>query len=140
MSHLRNLRHLRRSAAGFTLIEMLITMTLIITLAAVAAANYRHSVRRSEEAVLKTDLFRLREAMDQFYADRNKWPADLTDLVTAGYIRDVPVDPITKSKGTWITEMAEPDPNRPVAAGGIHNVRSGSDRLALDGTRYATDW
>ena len=128
------------SNRGFTLIEMLIVMTLIITLAAVAAANYRNSVRRSEEAVLKTDLFRLRDAMDQFYADKNKWPADLTDLVAAGYIRDVPVDPITKSKDTWVTEMAAADPNNPAAAGGVDNVRSGSDRLALNGTRYSTDW
>ena len=129
-----------RSNRGFTLIEMLIVMTLISTLAAVAAANYRNSVRHSEEAVLKTDLFRLRDAIDQFHADNNKWPADLTDLVTAGYIRQVPVDPITKSKDTWVTETADADPNNPAAAGGVDNVRSGSDRQALNGTRYSTDW
>ena len=129
-----------KSAAGFTMIEMLIVMTLIIILAGMAVTQYRNSVRHSEEAVLKTDLFRLRDAMDQFYADKNRWPADLAELVSEGYIRAVPTDPMTKSKDTWVTEMAEADPNSPAAAGGIDNVRSGSDRLALDGTRYATEW
>ena len=128
-----------RRERGFTLIEMLIVMTLIITLAGLAAANYRTATRRAEEAALKADLFHMRDAMDQYYADKNKWPSDLTELVTAGYIRGVPVDPMTKSKDTWVTEMAEPDASQPAAAG-IANVKSGSDRLALDGTRYSTDW
>jgi general secretion pathway protein G len=125
---------------GFTLIELLIVMTLIITLAGLAAANYSSAVRRSEEAALKTDLFHMRDAMDQYYADKNKWPADLGELVAAGYIRAIPVDPMTKSKDTWVTEMAANDPNNPAAVGGIANVKSGSDRVALDGSRYATDW
>jgi general secretion pathway protein G len=129
----------RGASAGFTMIEMLIVMTLVIVLASVGMVQYRTSVTRSEEAVLKEDLFRLRDAMDQFYADKNKWPTDLAELVTEGYIREVPVDPMTKSKDTWQTEQAEPDGNNPASAGGIDNVKSGSDRIALDGTRYA-DW
>ena len=129
-----------RSERGFTMIELLIVMTLIITLAALATANYRNVVRLSEEAALKTDLFHMRDAMDQYYADKNKWPSDLSELVTAGYIRAVPVDPMTKSKDTWVPVAADNDPNNPAAAGGIANVKSGSDRVALDGTRYATDW
>ena len=129
-----------RCARGFTMIEMLIVMTLIIILAGMAMTQYRNSVRRSEEAVLKENLFRLRDAMDQFYADKNKWPADLAELVSEGYIREVPTDPITKSKDTWQTDQAEPDANNPAAAaGGIDDVHSGSDRLALDGTRYS-EW
>jgi general secretion pathway protein G len=130
----------RRSAAGFTMIEMLIVMTLIIILAGMAMTQYRNSVRRSEEAVLKENLFRLRDAMDQFYADKNKWPTDLSELVSEGYIREVPTDPMTKSKDTWQTDQAEPDANNPAAsAGGIDDVHSGSDRLAMDGTRYS-EW
>jgi general secretion pathway protein G len=130
-------RGLRRD--GFTIIELLIVMTLIIILASVGMVQYRNTVTRSEEAVLKENLFRLRDAMDQFYADKNKWPADLAELVSEGYIREVPTDPMTKSKDTWQTTQAEPDANNPASTGGIDNVHSGSERTALDGTRYA-DW
>ncbi|HWI19987.1 MAG TPA: type II secretion system protein [Vicinamibacterales bacterium] len=126
-------------SVGFTMIELLIVMTLVIVLASVGMTQYRSSVTRAEEAVLKENLFRLRDAMDQFYADKNKWPADLAELVSEGYIREVPTDPMTKSKDTWQTEQAEPDANNPASAGGIDDVRSGSDRVALDGTRYS-EW
>ena len=128
-----------RSSRGFTIIELLIVMTIIIVLASMGMVGYRNSVRRSEEAVLKENLFRMRDAMDQFYADKNKWPADLAELVSEGYIREVPTDPFTKSKDTWQTEQAEQDANNPASAGGIDDVKSGSDRIALDGTRYA-EW
>ena len=129
-----------RCARGFTMIEMLVVMTLVVLLAGLAMSQYRNAVTRSEEAVLKENLFRLRDAMDQFYADKNKWPSDLAELVSEGYIREVPTDPITKSKDTWQTEQAEPDANNPAAsAGGIDDVHSGSDRTALDGTRYS-EW
>ena len=128
-----------RHESGFTIIELLIVMTLIVILASVGMTQYRSSITRAEEAVLKENLFRMRDALDQFYADKNKWPADLAELVSAGYIREVPEDSMTKSKDTWQTETAEPDPNNPASAGGISNVHSGSDRTALDGTRYA-DW
>lgn len=124
---------------GFTIIELLIVMTLIIILASVGMTQYRNSITRAEEAVLKENLFRMRDAMDQFYADKNKWPSDLAELVSEGYIREIPEDSITKSKDTWQTETAEPDPNNPASAGGISNVHSGSDRTALDGTRYS-EW
>jgi general secretion pathway protein G len=126
-------------AAGFTMIELLIVMTLVIILASVGMTQYRNNVTRAKEAVLKENLFRMREAMDQFYADKNKWPTDLAELTSEGYIREVPTDPITESKDTWQTTQAEPDPGNPAAAGGVDNVHSGSDRTALDGTRYA-EW
>jgi general secretion pathway protein G len=134
-------RHLSTppGAGGFTMIELLIVMALIVILASVSMVQYRNSVTRAEEAALKENLFRLRDAMDQFYADKNKWPADLAELVSEGYIREVPTDPITKSKDTWQTNQAQPDPNNPASAGGIDNVHSGSDRTGLDGTPYA-DW
>jgi general secretion pathway protein G len=123
---------------GFTIIELLIVMTLIIILASIGMTQYRSSVTRAEEAALKENLFRMRDAMDQFYADKNKWPADLAELVSEGYIRQVPED-ITKSKETWQTSQAEPDAGNPASAGGIDNVHSGSDRMSLDGSPYA-EW
>ena len=127
------------SARGFTMIELLIVMTLVIILASIGMTQYRTSVTRAEEAALKENLFRIRDAMDQYYADKNKWPTDLAELVASGYIREVPIDPMTKSKDTWQTTQAEPDPNNPASAGGVDNVHSGSDRTATDGTRYA-EW
>ena len=126
-------------AGGFTMIEILIVLTLVVILASLAMVNYRNSVTYAQEAVLKENLVRLRDAMDQYYADKNKWPSDLADLVSEVYIREVPTDPITKSKDTWQTKTAESDPTNPTAAGGIDDVHSGSDATALDGTRYA-DW
>jgi len=114
-------------------------MTLIIVLASMGMTQYRNSVRRAEEAVLKENLFRMRDAIDQYYADKNKFPSDLSELVSEGYIRELPTDPMTKSKDTWTTTQAEPDPNNPASQGGIDDVKSGSDGTALDGTRYA-DW
>lgn len=121
------------------MIELLVVMTLIVVLATVGMTQYRQSVTRAEEAVLKENLFRMRDAVDQFYADKNKYPSNLAELSSEGYIREVPTDPMTKSKDTWTTTQAEPDANNPASQVGIYDVKSGSDRTALDGTRYA-DW
>jgi len=121
------------------MIELLIVMTVIVVLASMAMVGYRNSVRRSQEAVLKENLFRMRDALDQYYADKNKWPGDLSELVSEGYIREIPEDPMTKSKDTWRTEQAEPDANNPASAGGIDNVFSGSEESALDGSKYS-EW
>ena len=129
----------RSKPRGFTMIELLIVMTLIVVLASVGMTQYRNSVTRAQEATLKEDLFRMRDAMDQFYADKNKWPTDLAELVSEGYIREVPKDPFTESKDTWQTSQSEPDANNPASAGGIDNVHSGSDRTSLDGTPYS-EW
>ena len=126
-------------ARGFTMIEMLIVVTLLVILASVGMPIYQNSVRRSQEAVLKEDLFRMRDAIDQYYADKNKYPQSLQDLVTDGYLREIPKDPMTDSADTWVTIPAEADPNNPNAEPGIYNVKSGSDGTALDGSRYA-DW
>lgn len=121
------------------MIELLIVMTLIIILAAVGMVQYRNSTTRAQEAVLKENLFRLRDAIDQYYADKTKYPSGLEDLVSEGYIREVPTDPMTSSKDTWQTTPAEPDANNPASSVGIYDVKSGSDRMALDGTRYS-EW
>lgn len=126
-----------RAIAGFTLIEVMVVMALIVLLASIGLTQYRNSITRSEEAVLREDLFRMRDALDQFYADKNKWPSDLAELVSEGYIREIPEDPTTKSKDTWQTEMAEPDASNPAATGGIKNVKSGSEGTGLDGKPYS---
>ena len=126
-------------AAGFTIIELLVVVSIVAILAGMAMAQYRNSVIRAQEAVLQTDLFRLRDAMDQYYADKQKYPAALDALVSDGYLRQLPKDPFTGSADSWQTIQADPDPNNPTGESGISNVKSGSDRTALDGTKYS-DW
>jgi general secretion pathway protein G len=123
---------------GFTLIELLVVMSLIMILGTLALPQYRHSVVYTREAVLKEDLFRLRDAIDQFYADKGRYPETLDALVTEGYVRKVPVDPITNSAETWRTIPAESNASDPTA-GGTYDVISGSDKTALDGTKYS-EW
>jgi len=126
------------ASKGFTLVELLVVMSLIIILGALALPQYKHSVQYSREAVLKEDLFRLRDAINQFYADKGHYPDTLDALVTEGYVRSVPVDPVTNSAATWRTIFAEPDPNQ-LASAGIYDVVSGSDSTTLDGTKYS-EW
>lgn len=129
----------RRSDGGFTLIELMVVMTIIVTLATIAMVQYRQSVQLARESVLKDDLFKLRDAIDQYYADKTQYPATLDDLVSAGYLRAVPKDPITNATDSWQSVPAEPDPNNPAIASGIYDVKSGSDQTAMDGSRY-NDW
>ena len=127
------------AAEGFTLIELLVVMSLLIILASIGIATYSSSVLRGREAVLKQDLFHMRDAIDQHYADKSKYPLTLQDLVSAGYLRRVPEDPMTGSADTWETIMSEPDPNNPAEEPGVYDVRSGSERMALDGSKYS-EW
>jgi general secretion pathway protein G len=126
-------------ADGFTLIELLIVMSLIVVLSSVALVGDQNSVGRASEATLMDDLHKLREAIDQYYADKQKWPATLQDLVTDGYVRKIPDDPMTNSAETWQTVPAESDPANPSAEPGIFDVKSGSDKISLDGKPYA-EW
>src|SRR5437764_10433031 len=82
---------------GFTMIELAIVMSIIVILAAMGMAQYRNARIRAQEAVLREDLFQMRDAMDQFYADKNKWPSALDELVSEGYLRKLPQDPFTKT-------------------------------------------
>jgi general secretion pathway protein G len=125
--------------SGFTLMEMMIVMVLIVILAGIGLSVYGNSVQRAKEAALKEDLFRMRDAIDQYYADKNKYPNSLEDLVSEKYLRAVPVDPFTTTTDSWQTTMSDPDPSQPTLESGISNVKSGSEQTALDGTRYA-DW
>jgi general secretion pathway protein G len=127
------------AAGGFTMIELLVVVSLVIILASIGMAQYKNGVTRAQEAVLKEDLYRLRDVIDQFYADKQKYPQTLEELVEGQYLREVPKDPFTGSADTWQIIQAEPDPANPTAELGIVNVKSGSDRTALDGTKYA-EW
>jgi general secretion pathway protein G len=135
-SRIRQLRALDR---GFTMIELLVVVSLIVILATMGMTQYRNSVIHAREATLKEDLFRLRDAIDQYYADKGKYPATLDALVSDGYVRKLPDDPFTQSSTTWQAVPAEPDPNNPAAEAGVFDVKSGSDGTALDGTRYS-EW
>ena len=125
-----------RRQDGFTLIELLIVIALITILATMGVVQYRNSIQSSREAVLRTDLFRMRDAIDQYYADKGKYPSSLDTLVSDGYMRKIPEDPITRSADTWQTDPAEPDPSNPSSEPGIYNVKSGAEGTALDGSRY----
>ena len=130
---------MKTSERGFTLIELMVVAAILIVLAGIGLAQYRNSVTRAREAVLSEDLFRMRDAMDQYYADKMQYPASLDALVSDGYMRRVPDDPFTMSATTWQTIPSEPDPTNPNAAPGINDVKSGSDATAINGTKYA-DW
>jgi len=125
--------------SGFTLMEMMIVMALIVILAGIGMTVYGNSVQRSKEAVLKEDLFRMRDAIDQYYADKGQYPSTIDALVSDGYLRKVPEDPFTKNSTSWQTVPAEPDPTNPTAEPGVYDIKSGSDQTALDGTKYS-DW
>ena len=123
---------------GFTLIEMIIVVTIIAILASIAIPVYGVHLRHAHEAVLKEDLYTMRNAIDQYTQDKNKAPQDLSDLVSAGYIREIPKDPFTNSNTTWqaVQEdtMTAIDQTEP----GITDVHSGSSQTSSDGTAYST--
>jgi general secretion pathway protein G len=129
----------RRRQAGFTLIELLVVISLISILAAMAVVQYRNSINRTKEATLKTNLFRMRDAIDQYYADKGRYPASLDALVSEQYLRRIPEDPFTQSADTWQTVPAETDPGNPSADPGIYDIKSGAQGQALDGSSFA-DW
>jgi general secretion pathway protein G len=125
--------------SGFTLIELLVVLSIIMVLASMGLAQYRNSIQHSKEAVLKQDLFLMRDAIDQYYADKGQYPSTLDALASDGYVRSIPKDPITDSTTTWQSVPAEPNPNSPTVEPGVFDVKSGSEKTALDGSKYA-DW
>jgi general secretion pathway protein G len=129
----------RHAVAGFTLIELTVVVALISVLAGMGVVMYSNQVKRTKEAVLREDLFRMRDAIDQYYADKAKYPASLETLVAEGYLRQIPKDPITNSAETWQTVPAEPDPGDPTAEVGIFDIKSGAEGNSLDGSPYS-DW
>ena len=130
---------LRRHRRGFTLIELMIVMTIIVILIGLAVPFYQKSIIRARETVLHNNLFAMRSAIDEYSYDKQKAPQSLQDLVTDGYLREVPKDPIVGNSDSWkiINEDAGQavDPSQP----GIFDVRSSSSQRSLDGTNYS-DW
>ena len=135
-------RRFRKSdvSRGFTLIELIVVFALIGILVGLGLPQYKTATQRAREAILKENLFILRKLLDQYYQDKSRYPASLSALVDDGYLRSIPVDPITQSADTWIPIPYFPMPDEPTASAlpGIWDVKSGSDRTALDGTLYNT--
>jgi general secretion pathway protein G len=136
---MKDLRPTDGRQSGFTLVELLVVLAIISILASMAVVQYRNSIQLANEGVLKTNLVRMRDAIDQYYADKGKYPASLDALVTDHYLRKIPEDPFTKSSDTWQTVPAEPDPANPSADPGIYDVKSGATGQALDGSNF-TEW
>ena len=116
---------------GFTLIELLIVLAIVGTLLTLALPRYFGSVDKSKEAVLKENLYQLREAISRYHSDKGKYPENLDALAADKYLRRVPLDPITESTATWIV-IAPEDPQK----GGVYDIRSGAQGKARDGSEF----
>lgn len=123
---------------GFTLIELMIVLAIIATLAAIAIPSYINAVKHAREATLREDLFVIRQAIDSYTVDKEKAPQSLDDLVQAGYLKQMPADPMTGSTDTWMPDTSDTLMDIDQTAGGISNVHSGSQGIATDGSSYNT--
>ena len=128
-----------RRMRGFTFIELMVVLAIIVILITMAIPIYNRTIIRSREAVLKQNLFTLRTVIDNYTYDKMKAPQSLQDLVSEGYLRDVPMDPMTNSNQSWKTIMEDASQSVDQSQPGIFDVQSGSDKTGLDGTAYS-DW
>jgi general secretion pathway protein G len=131
-------RRTRIKSAGFTLIELIIVMAIIGVLAVVAIPSFVGAIKQAREAVLKEDLQVMRTAIDSYTIDKQKAPQSLEDLIQEGYLREIPVDPMTHSKDTWITDTNSALYSVDQTEAGIDNVHSGSDESGTDGQPYSS--
>ena len=130
----------QKESSGFTLIEILVVLSIIGILLGLAVPQYQISIKRAREAVLKENLFIMRKLIDQYYQDKHRYPPSLQSLVEENYLKVLPIDPITGSNETWIEvrEMPPADDYVPPENLGVIDVKSGSEARALDGSFYNT--
>lgn len=119
---------------GFTLIELLVSLVIVATILSLAAPRYFNNVDNAKEAVLREDLYILRDAIDKYFSDKNVYPNTLEDLVTQRYLRNIPKDPMTESSNSWVVT-----PPADTSMGGVYNVHSSAPNKARDGTWFK-DW
>jgi general secretion pathway protein G len=128
-----------RRRFGFTLVELMIVMAIIAILMSVAIPIYSRSIVRAKESVLKNNLFTMRTVIDEYTYDKQKAPQTLNDLVSDGYMRQIPVDPITGTADSWRVIMEDASNTVNQSEPGIFDVRSSSDKTSLEGTPYS-EW
>ena len=133
-AHRRNIR----SARGFTLVELTIVILIILILVAIAAPMYSQSILRAREATLRQDLYHMRQVIDQYTLDKQRAPQALEDLVTAGYLREIPKDPITQQNDTWQVSQEDLYDSIDQTQPGITDVHSGAQGVGSDGTAYSS--
>jgi general secretion pathway protein G len=138
---LKRLTRLLKKERGFTLIELMIVVSIIGILAAIAAPNYQWGIIRAREAVLREDLYMMNSAIDQYYADQGKYPDSLQAMVDDKnkYLKEVPVDPFTRSRETWKTDPPPVPADGAPPNGNVYTVHSGSALIGSDGKPYA-EW
>ena len=122
---------------GWTLIELMVVISLIMILASMSLVQYRNTVQHAKEATLGSQLYIMRDAIEQYAADKGNYPDALQTLVSEQYIRAIPVDPFTNAADTWTTVAADPEPRSTSASSGICDIHSGADGTAKDGIRLA---
>jgi len=127
-----------RGARGFTLLELMIVISILVILAMIAMAQYNRTVLAAKEATLREDLFTMRKMIDQYAADKGKLPQSLSDLQTAGYVHEIPIDPMTDA-ADWQVEFGE-DPGSTGGEQGVTNVRSSSSEVSSDGSSRYSEW